>query len=314
MQQPQSAESLLRRGLKLSHLRLLAALAETGQITLAAEAVGVAQPAASRLLAEIEGIIGHPAHERTGRGIALTPIGAALARRAQRVQMELRDAARDMAEIAAGGVGHVRIGAVTGPAMDRVLPVVRTARLASPNVTVDVVVQPSDLLCAQLLAGDLDFVLGRLPDGPQRNLLDFSQIAPEPMTLLVRRGHPLLRDPHLTKAALMLYDWVMPGSESILTQTVLARLSDLGLATPEQRLTTASILLTLALLQQSNAIAPLAKAVADVFTQGERSGFVELPIDLGIAVKPYGLITRARMELPPVARRLADQIRATEPG
>ena len=310
----QSAETLLRRGLKLSHLRLLASLAETGQITLAAQAVGVAQPAASRLLAEIEGIIGHPAHERTGRGIALTPIGAALARRAQRVQMELRDAARAMAEIAAGGVGHVRIGSVTGPAMDRVLPVVRTARMASPNVTVDVVVQPSDVLCGQLLAGELDFVLGRMPDGPQRSLLDFSVIATEPVTLLVRRGHPLLRSAPLTKDALMHYDWVMPGPDSILTRAVLTRLRDHGLAAPEQRLSTASFLLTFALLQQSNAIAPLARAVADVFTRGGAAGFVELPIDLGIAVEPYGLITRARMALPPSARRLAEQIRAMEPA
>ena len=314
MNDHQSAETLLRRGLKLSHLRLLASLAETGQITLAAQAVGVAQPAASRLLAEIEGIIGHPAHERTGRGIALTPIGAALARRAQRVQMELRDAARDMAEIAAGGVGHVRIGSVTGPAMDRVLPVVRTARMASPNVTVDVVVQPSDVLCGQLLAGELDFVLGRMPDGPQRSLLDFSVIATEPVTLLVRRGHPLLRSAPLTKEALMHYDWVMPGADSILTRAVLTRLRDHGLAAPEQRLSTASFLLTFALLQQSNAIAPLARAVADVFTRGGAAGFVELPIDLGIAVEPYGLITRARMALPPSARRLAEQIRAMEPA
>jgi DNA-binding transcriptional LysR family regulator len=314
MSQLTTDETLLRRGLKLSHLRLLAALADKGQITLAAEMVGVTQPAASRLLAEIEGIIGHPAHERTGRGIGLTPIGAALARRAQRVQMELRDAARDMAEIAAGGVGHVRIGAVTGPAMDRVLPVVRTARMASPNVTVDVVVQPSDLLCAQLLAGDLDFVLGRLPEGPQRNLLDFSVIAPEPVTLLVRRGHPLLRSTPLTKEALMDYDWVMPGPASILTRSVLKRLREHGLAAPEQRLTTSSFLLTFALLQQSNAIAPLARAVADVFTRGGAAGFVELAIDLDIAVEPYGLITRASMALPPSARRLADQIRAMEPA
>ena len=314
MNQPQTAEGLLRRGLKLSHLRLLAALAETGQITLAAQAVGVAQPAASRLLAEIEAIIGHPAHERTGRGIILTPIGAALARRAQRVQMELRDAARDMTEIAAGGVGHVRIGSVTGPAMDRVLPVVRTARMASPKVTVEVVVQPSDLLCSQLLAGALDFVLGRLPEGPQRSLLDFSVIAAEPVALLVRHAHPLLHSATLTKEALLHYDWVMPGPESILTGAVLTRLRELGLAVPEQRLSTESFLLTFALLQQSNAIAPLARAVAEVFTRGGAAGFVELPIDLGIAVAPYGLITRARMALPPAARRLAEQIRAMEPA
>ena len=68
------ADSLLRRGLKLSHLRLLSALAETGQLGLAADRMAIAQPAASRLLAEVERITGQPVQLRTGRGITLTPM------------------------------------------------------------------------------------------------------------------------------------------------------------------------------------------------------------------------------------------------
>ena len=37
----------------------------------------------------------------------LTAVGQALAQRAQRIQMELRDAARDLAEVATGGVGSL---------------------------------------------------------------------------------------------------------------------------------------------------------------------------------------------------------------
>ena len=110
------SDHLLRKGLKLSHLRLMAALADTQQLTQAAASIGISQPAASRLVTEIERIIGAVVHERTGRGIGLTAIGRALALRAQRVRLELDDAARDLAEVAAGGVGHVRIGTVTGAA------------------------------------------------------------------------------------------------------------------------------------------------------------------------------------------------------
>ena len=170
MPKPLSADLLAQRGLKLSHLRLLAALADTGQISLAAGQIGTTQPAASRLLAEVERIVGQPVHHRTGRGMSLTAVGQALAARAQRIQMELRDAARDMTEVASGSIGHVRIGSVTGPAIDRVLPTLRNARLTAPQVTVEVVVSPSDLLCEQLLAGRLDFVIGRLPEGPTRDL------------------------------------------------------------------------------------------------------------------------------------------------
>lgn len=309
MQSPTThPDALLLRGLKLSHLRMLIALAENGQIGIAADRMGIAQPAASRLLAEVERIVGAPVHQRTGRGVTLTPVGAALAQRARRVQMELRDAARDVAEAVSGGAGHVRIGSVTGPALDRVLPSLRAARMSHPQLTAEVIVATSDILCQQLLSGRVDFAIARLPDTPDRVLLDSREIAPEPVRLVVRHGHPLQGRARFRPEDLLDYDWVMPGPESILCRAVLARLRAHGLPHPPQRLSTASFLLTLALLQQSNAIAPLASAVADSFAKGPDAPYAILPVDLGIEVEPYGLITRAGMALTPAARRLADMI------
>jgi len=300
----------MQRGLKLSHLRMLAALLETGQISLAADQIGITQPAASRLLTDIERIGGTPVHIRTGRGVTLTPAGEALARRAQRVQMELRDAARDMAEVTSGSVGHVRVGSVTGPALDRVLPSLRSARMIYPAVTVEVIVAPSDILAQQLLSGRIDFAIARLPAGADRALLDFRMIAVEPVVLVARRGHPLHGRAEVRPQDLLAYDWVMPGPDSILAQAVLARLTVLGLPHPPQRLSTASFLLTLALLQQSNAIAPLATAVAASFARGPDAPYFELPVALGIEVEPFGLMSRKGMLLTPVAQRLADHMLA----
>lgn len=301
-------DQLLKRGLKLRHLQLLGLLEETGQLGLAAERLGCAQPAASRLLAEIEGIVGHAIHERLGRGIALTEVGASLARRAARVLIELRDAEREIAGITTGARGHVRIGSVTGPAMDRILPALRQARLALPDVSAEVYVAPSDLLCEQLLNGRLDFAVGRLPAGPEAGLLSLRVMETEPVCLLVRRGHHLAGLATLTPEDLLQFDWVMPGQDAILGRAVKSRLAALGLPMPPQRLFTSSFLLTLAMMQQSNAIAPLARAVADTFASGPESPYVVLPIDLGIEVEPFGLITRAGSDLPQVARRLAEMV------
>lgn len=301
-------DSLLRKGLKLSHLRLLHALAETGQIGTAADRLSIAQPAASRLLAEVERISGQPVHIRTGRGITLTAMGEALARRAARVVTELRDAEREIAEIASGGSGHVRIGSVTGPALDRLLPALRTARLALPGVTVEAIVAPSDLLGQQLVAGRLDFAVGRMPAGMDSQLALSAPIDSEPVALMVRRGHRLAMQDRINPAELMDYDWVMPGPDALLTRAVLARLRELGLPQPQQRLSTPSFLLTLALIQQSNAIAPLARAVCERFGSAPDAPYVILPLDLGITVEPFGLLTRRGAILTPVARRLADMI------
>jgi DNA-binding transcriptional LysR family regulator len=301
-------DSLLRRGLKLGHLRMVAALSDTGQIGLAADRLGITQPAASRLLAEVERITGHAIHARTGRGVALTPEGVALARRSARVLMEIEDAGRELTEIAQGSGGHVRLGSVTGPALDRVLPALRAARLAFPQVSVEVVVATSDILGDQLLAGRLDFALARLPDRGDPALFDLRLMASEPVSLMVRRGHRLASVPDLRPEDLMAYDWVMPGPDAILRRTVLARLRALGLPDPPGRVSTSSFLLTLALLQQTNAIAPLARAVADRFAADPAAPYAALPLDLGIEVEPFGLVTRAGSRLTPAAERIRDLV------
>ena len=298
--------ALIQRGLKISHLRMMAALAQTGQISLAAEILGIAQPAASRLLAEVERIAGAPVHLRVGRGITLTPMGTVLARRAQRLMIELQDAGRELSDLATGQIGHVAIGAVTAPALDLVLPALRSARLSSPGLSAEVTVAPSDILCDQLLAGKLDFAIARIPAQLETGQFSGRLIAAEPVLLVARRGHRLATAPAVSASELLDYDWVMPGSSSPLGVAVLARLERLGLPMPSRRLSTASFLLTLALLKQSNSIAPLAEAVARQFAEGPDAPFAILNIDLGIEVAPYSLLTRAGSALTPAATTLVN--------
>jgi len=310
MMQPFRPDTLLRKGLKLSHLRLLAALAETEQLTLAAAAIGISQPAASRLVAEIEAIIGAAVHERTGRGIGLTAMGRALALRAQRVRLELDDAARDLAEIMTGGMGHVRIGTVTGAALDRVLPALQREQARHPAVTVEVEVAASDQLCDHLVAGRLDFVLGRMPEGSQAQMLTYAPLDGEPLALVARADHPLLGGGTPTLEAALAHDWLLPGEPSLMTRTVLASLQARGLPAPRRRVSTTSFMLTLALLQQTEAIAVLALAIAHQFSSGPQAALAIVPVDLAVEVEPYGMISRQRVALTPAAQRLADQISA----
>jgi DNA-binding transcriptional LysR family regulator len=306
MSHPDRPNILIQRGLKLSHLRMIAAFAQSGQIGLAAKSLGITQPAASRLLAEVERVVGAPVHARSGRGVTLNDAGLVLAQRARRILLELHDAGREMAELQQGLQGAVTIGAVTAPALDMVLPALRSARLSSPGISAEVTVAPSDTLCAQLLAGEIDFAIGRIPSNLDTAQFTSRIIAPEPVQLLVRRDHRLAQASAIAPLELLDYDWVMPGKGSPLTEAVLARLLRLGLPPPPRRLSTASFLLTLALLKQSNSIAPLAEAVALQFADGPDAPFAILQIDLGIEVAPYSLLTRAGTTLTPAAAVLVN--------
>ena len=306
-----AASSLMTqlRRLKPVQLRLLAEMADAGALGLAASRIGIAQPAASRLLADMEAVLDLSLHERDGRGLRLTHVGAALARRAARIEMELFDAAQEVAEAATGRAGVVRVGAVTGPALSLVLPTLTTIQRAMPDFRAEVTVSTSINLCDMLRDGRLDFALARLTPGETQ--LDAQPLASEPLSLVVRRGHPLLVLPKIPLADLLRYDWVMGDDETLLTQTVTARLADLGLPLPERRISTSSFLFTLALLNQTDAIAPLATPVVDSFAGNPSVPFVSLPVDLGLSVAPFSLVTRGGSQMTPSAQRLADGILAS---
>lgn len=59
-------------------LPILTAVADTGQVTAAAELLGVPQPTITRALQRAERILGTPVHTKDGRGIRLTPAAEAL--------------------------------------------------------------------------------------------------------------------------------------------------------------------------------------------------------------------------------------------
>ncbi|MFM2388579.1 MAG: hypothetical protein RLZZ437_134 [Pseudomonadota bacterium] len=296
------------RQFKPVQLRLLAELGQSVALGVAAARVGIAQPAASRLLAEMEQVLGLPLHERQGRGLRLTEVGQTLARRAARIQIELTDAAREMADAVSGRAGVVRVGAVTGPALSLVLPALTDLQRAYPAYRAEVTVATSVHLCDLLRKGDLDFALARL--GPDDTQLEAHVLANEPLSLVVRRGHPLLTLPQITIDDLLRYDWVMGDDETLLTQTVMSRLAELRVPAPARRIFTSSFLFTLALLNQTDSIAPLATPVVESFSGNPAVPFVSLPVDLGLTVASFSVITRGGAQLTAAAQRLVDAVRS----
>ena len=294
--------------LKMTHLRLLAHLDETRRITAAADLSGVSQPTASRMISEIEEILGHPVHERNGRGIALTVIGEALAKRARRILTELQEASAEVSGLASGDGGHLRLGSVTAPALGLMLPALRTLRLTHPNITADVTVASSALLCQELREGRLDLVLGRPTEPRDEDDFTILPLDTEPVALIVREGHPLAGRGDLALADLMRFDWVMPAETSPLGAAMLRAFRQQGLPPPRQSLTTASFLLTLTVVRQTNAIAPLARAVTDVFAGPQSTDYVTLDSTFEIDVGPYGMLTRSGQARTPALTRLMDQI------
>ena len=118
--------------LQPKHFSLISSIAELGQLSLAAQSLALTQPAASRMLGEIERYVGSAVFIRTPKGMEPTPVGSALIRRAQNVLEEIREAAREVDAIRRGLTGKVRVGAVTGGAVGYVVPAIKALKASAP--------------------------------------------------------------------------------------------------------------------------------------------------------------------------------------
>ncbi|MBL1436732.1 MAG: LysR family transcriptional regulator [Rhodobacteraceae bacterium] len=310
MTHPRLPLNLLDRGLKITHLRFIAALAQAGGMQRAANHLAIAQPAASRLASELEQILGQKIHRRAGKGIELTSAGRALAGRAKRILQEIDDAEQEISELQSGLAGTVRIGSVTGPAIEFILPVLKDARIIMPSVNITVEVTTSDILASRLAKGELDFILGRIPVDMQPELFEEVPIASEPVSFIARSDHPLVKKEIVSVQDLMTFDWVLPFEGTVLQQTIAQALRQRGHSLPERAYTTSSFLLTLALVRQTNSIAPLATSVATEFAHidGRSGSLGVISTDLTVSVETFSLLKSSHRQFSPATNAVYSAI------
>jgi DNA-binding transcriptional LysR family regulator len=302
--------ALLHSGLSLRHMRMIVALDDHGRVSAAAQVMNISQPAASRMIAEMEAILDVTLCERLPRGIAMTPYGKALARRARIILIEMREADREIAELKAGKGGSVFLGAVTAPAIELAVPAIREIRRLYPRIEITMQVETSNVLARELIAMRHDFIIARVPDDLNPRLFESRVIGIEKACLIVRRGHPLMVNRTVRLEETAGYDWVFQSGSSPLRQVMEANFLNRNITLPERIFNTSSLLLTLVMVAQSDAIAPVSVQVAK-FIQGPEGlgGAIDvLPTDFDIEVRPYSLITMKQRVLSPAAKMLYDFI------
>jgi DNA-binding transcriptional LysR family regulator len=306
-----AGEKLSRSGLSLRHMRMIVALDDHGRVSAAAQMMNISQPAASRIIAEMEAALGVQLAERLPRGIALTPYGKALAKRARSILLEMREADREISELKAGKGGSVFLGAVTAPAIELAVPAIREIRRLYPRIEITMQVETSNVLARELVASRHDFIIARIPDDLNPRLFEARVIGIEKACLIVRRGHPLTKSGDTVRLdQTAAYDWVFQSGGSPLRQAIEANFLNRNTALPERILNTSSLLLTLVMVAQSDAIAPVSIQVARFIQSAEGlNGAIDIvPTEFDIEVRPYSLITVKNRVLSPAAKMLYDLV------
>ncbi len=295
-------QEMLHR-LQLRHYRLIQAISATGQLSRAAGQLRLTQPAASRTLAEIEGVVGERVFARNAKGMAPTPIGEILTRHAEALLHGLDDTAKEVAAFRAGVTGTVRVGAVTGAAVAYVVPAIQTLKTQVDNAEIRVDVAPSVELMAGLNNGAYDFALCRVPPSVDTRGLEIAPGHVEELEIVVRDGHPLGAADRLSLAHLAAMTWVVQAPGMPIREAVeKAFLAD-GMAPPRDIVDSASLLVMLAYVLGSDAVAPVPREVVALLMGAASARLRTLPLPV-ITMSHYHLISDAKRPISPLARRL----------
>ena len=158
-------------GVELRHLAALEAVARERSFGRAAEALGYTQSAVSQQIAMLERLVGERLVERPGgpRSVSLTEAGELMLRHAQAIVARLEAARADMAALAQGQAGALRIGTFQSVGA-RVLPELLRRFLQDwPRVEIRLSESANDdelLSLVERGALDLTFAMLPLGEGP----------------------------------------------------------------------------------------------------------------------------------------------------
>jgi DNA-binding transcriptional LysR family regulator len=306
------AHRFVRSHLKTRQLVLLVELGRHGSILRAAEAANVAQPAASKMLSELEHALGAPLFDRLPRGVTPTGYGEIMIRRAGTALAELDAAHQEVMELLAGLSGRVAVGAVLTPSSHLLPEAIRRLKRDHPRIDVSLTVETSKLLIDRLRSGELDIVVGRILDGEIAHELHFEVISDEPHSLIVRTGHPLLQRTSLALEDLAGQDWILPPRGSILRDRLTALFLARGLDRPVEGVETLAVAVSAALLMGSDMIAALPEELMRPYL--DTGVLCVLPFDLGLRMDAYGIVTRRQHQLSPGADAFLRALRGVVAG
>ncbi|WP_277185785.1 LysR family transcriptional regulator [Caballeronia sp. BR00000012568055] len=290
MNHQNASQIALVNRLKFKHLALLVALDDARNLHQAADTINVAQPSASRMLADIEEAFGFLLFERNARGMQPTSLGTAALAYARRSLADLTRFADDLDNKRRGGHGQLTVGAIMGAAPDMLAMAVTELKSERPLLNVRILGETSDQVVQLLHRREVDLALGRLTTPLQHNDFDFEPLSREAMRLVVRAKHPLASKNALALDMLVSWPWILQPITSPARGLFEEELARAGLTTPADIVECASIFATLQLLQNSDAVAMLPESVVRDYLRAHL--LAELPIEIGKSLSGFGLLRR----------------------
>lgn len=176
----------------------------------AARSLHITQPALSKSIQRLERRLNAKLLDRSRAGVTPTPIGFAVAKRAQRLVGGFEELRRDVTLLSEGEIGELAVG--VGPAMAETFVTVAIARLAERHPRARIVARDDHWaqLDEWLHDGKLDLYVADVSEAKSDQRVEVLKLPREDFVWFARRGHPLASRKRVTRADLLNYPIVSP--------------------------------------------------------------------------------------------------------
>jgi DNA-binding transcriptional LysR family regulator len=179
--------------MELRHLRYFLAVAEALSFTKAAAQLGVAQPALSRRVQDLEDEIGVDLLKRSPRGVTLTAEGKLFLEKTRQLLKLADESVEQVRALARGKYGDLHIGYSPSPTVEILPPALAAFQKSFPHVNVLLHDASQRELTEGLQNGTLELAIMVPPAGDQTAGIQFEVLRTYPLCVAMTAVHPFAR-------------------------------------------------------------------------------------------------------------------------
>lgn len=290
--------------MKFRHLVLLETLARTSNMHLAAEQMNLSQPALSKMLKEIESLLGFTIFERLPRSMPATALGQHVIAYAERVLNDAKHFVEDIEMLRLGGHGFLKIGGIFAATAVVIPNSIIEIKKQWPLLSIDVVEQTSDNLMEMLSEHTLDLAVGRFTQATQSQYFDFQALGPEPFCIVVNSQHPFAQRTFCKLEELMEWPWVLYPKGTPIRERMERAFTRVNVNIPLNTVSTMSMQTFLQILQGAPMVGMLPEAMVSQHVSDGKLHILQT--DLILESQDYGILTRKGEKLSETAQNFIE--------
>ena len=295
--------------MNLVHIRNIIAIVERGSLRSASRQLGIAQPALTRSVRDLEQELGAQLFERARAGMTVTPVGELFYRRAKGIAAEIKRTLDEIEQVKGRDLGTVTVGLSTAAHLELLPRLLGPFRKRFPAIRLKLVEGLFPSFEADIRDGHIDLYYGPVRKDFADPGLIIQPLFRNPRIIVARHGHPLSEATSIHDLAGA--SWVTAPVMIDSAYEVNAMFSEAGLPSPHIAIEAGSALSILTAVLSTDLLAPMPGQWRKVI---EATQFI---VQIRIREATYApricAVRPARMPMTPAAEHFNDLVLRAAP-